>query len=232
MSLFRGATFHITAHHLSDLPPPLGPEIAFAGRSNAGKSSAINTLVDHNRLAFVSKTPGRTQQINFFRLRGGAFLVDLPGYGYAKVQRELRAHWEQLLSTYLQTRGSLFGMVLIMDARHPLTPLDRQMLAWFATTRKPVHVLLSKADKLTRQEGQKTLRELRAELLKYADNYTAQLFSSSKKFGMEEVEETVGAWLGVQATGQKKPPAKGDKTGGSNALNSIKATRSGRESGR
>ena len=163
MSLFRGATFYITAHHLSDLPPPLGPEIAFAGRSNAGKSSAINTLVDHNRLAFVSKTPGRTQQINFFSLRGGAFLVDLPGYGYAKVQRELRAHWEQLLSTYLQTRGSLFGMVLIMDARHPLTPLDHQMLNWFAGTGKPVHVLLSKSDKLSRQEGQKTLREVRAE---------------------------------------------------------------------
>ena len=186
MSLFRGATFYITAHHLTDLPPPLGPEIAFAGRSNAGKSSAINTLVDHNRLAFVSKTPGRTQQINFFSLPGGAFLVDLPGYGYAKVQRELRAHWEQLLSTYLQTRGSLFGMVLIMDARHPLTPLDRQMLNWFASTGKPVHVLLSKSDKLTRQEAQKTLRAVQARLRDYAPNYTAQLFSSLKKHGMEE----------------------------------------------
>ena len=210
MSLFRGATFYITAHHLSDLPPPLGPEIAFAGRSNAGKSSAINTLVDHNRLAFVSKTPGRTQQINFFSLRGGAFLVDLPGYGYAKVQRDLRAHWEHLLSTYLQTRGSLFGMVLIMDARHPLTPLDRQMLDWFASTGKPVHVLLSKSDKLPRQEGQKTLREVRAALLEYADNYTVQLFSSLKKQGMEEAEETIGGWLGVRREAQKKPPAKGD----------------------
>lgn len=210
MSLFRGATFYITAHHLSDLPPPLGPEIAFAGRSNAGKSSAINTLVDHNRLAFVSKTPGRTQQINFFSLRGGAFLVDLPGYGYAKVQRELRAHWEQLLSTYLQTRGSLFGMVLIMDARHPLTPLDQQMLNWFASTGKPVHVLLSKSDKLSRQDAQKTLREVRAGLSTYADNYTAQLFSSSKKQGMEEAEEIIGNWLGVKQESTKKPPAKGD----------------------
>jgi GTP-binding protein len=210
MPLFRGATFHITAHHLSDLPPPLGPEIAFAGRSNAGKSSAINTLVDHNRLAFVSKTPGRTQQINFFSLPGGAFLVDLPGYGYAKVQRELRAHWEQLLSTYLQTRGSLFGMVLIMDARHPLTPLDHQMLGWFASTGKPVHVLLSKADKLTRQEGQKTLLGARTELQKYADNYTVQLFSSSKKQGMGEAEEIIGAWLGVKRESIKKPPAKGE----------------------
>jgi GTP-binding protein len=210
MSLFRGATFYITAHHLSDLPPPLGPEIAFAGRSNAGKSSAINTLVDHNRLAFVSKTPGRTQQINFFSLRGGAFLVDLPGYGYAKVQRELRAHWEQLLSTYLQTRGSLFGMVLIMDARHPLTPLDGQMLNWFASTGKPVHVLLSKSDKLSRQEAQKTLRAVQVGLREYAANYTAQLFSSSKKQGMEETEEIIAGWLGIERESKKKPPAKGE----------------------
>jgi GTP-binding protein len=210
MSLIRGATFYITAHHLSDLPPPLGPEIAFAGRSNAGKSSAINTLVDHNRLAFVSKTPGRTQQINFFSLPDGAFLVDLPGYGYANVQRELRTHWEQLLSTYLQTRGSLFGMVLIMDARHPLTPLDRQMLNWFATTGKPVHVLLSKSDKLTRQEGEKTLHEVRSALHDYAGNYTVQLFSSSKKRGMEEAEEIIGEWLGVKRENIKKPPAKGE----------------------
>jgi len=215
MSLFRGATFYITAHHLADLPPPLGPEIAFAGRSNAGKSSAINTLVDHNRLAFVSKTPGRTQQINFFSLPGGAFLVDLPGYGYAKVQRELRAHWEQLLSTYLQTRGSLFGMVLIMDARHPLTPLDGQMLDWFASTGKPVHVLLSKSDKLSRQEAQKTLRAVRARLGEYADNYTAQLFSSLKKQGMDEAEEVIGGWLGVKPESKKESPRpKGIKTGG------------------
>jgi GTP-binding protein len=218
MSLFRGASFHITAHHLSDLPPPLGPEIAFAGRSNAGKSSAINTLVDHNRLAFVSKTPGRTQQINFFSLRSGGFLVDLPGYGYAKVQRELRAHWEELLATYLQTRGSLFGMVLIMDARHPLTPLDRQMLGWFMSTRKPVHILLSKADKLTRQAAQKTLSEVRAELGKYADNYTAQLFSSLKKQGMEEAEEVIGRWLGIAREGEKKAPGYREKDRGREGL--------------
>jgi GTP-binding protein len=204
--MFRGATFYITAHHLSDLPPPLGAEIAFAGRSNTGKSSAINTLADHNRLAFVSKTPGRTQQINFFSLRGGAFLVDLPGYGYAKVQRDLRAHWEQLLSAYLQTRASLFGMVLIMDARHPLTPLDRQMLNWFASTGKPVHVLLSKSDKLSRQAAQKTLGEVQSELRTCADNYTAQLFSSSKKQGMEEAEVIIGGWLGTKRERTKKAP--------------------------
>lgn len=206
MSLFRGAAFYITAHHLTDLPPPLGPEIAFAGRSNAGKSSAINTLVDHNRLAFVSKTPGRTQQINFFSLRGGAFLVDLPGYGYAKVQRDLRAHWEQLLSTYLQTRASLFGMVLIMDARHPLTALDCQMLNWFAATGKPVHVLLTKADKLSRQQGRATLNAVQLGLRQYAGNYSAQLFSSLKKLGIEEAEETIGNWLGIQYERAKKTP--------------------------
>lgn len=206
MSLFRGATFYITAHHLADLPAPLGPEIAFAGRSNAGKSSAINTLVDHNRLAFVSKTPGRTQQINFFSLPSGAFLVDLPGYGYAKVQRELRAHWEQVLSTYLQSRASLFGMVLIMDARHPLTQLDLQMLGWFAATGKPVHVLLSKSDKLTRQEGQRTLRSVQARLREFAHNYSAQLFSSLKKQGTEEAEQVIGAWLGIERAHKKTAP--------------------------
>lgn len=200
MSLFRGASFYISAHNLSDLPPPQGAEIAFAGRSNAGKSSAINTLADHNRLAFVSKTPGRTQMINFFSLRGGAHLVDLPGYGYAKVQRDLRKHWEGLLSTYLQTRSSLFAMVLIMDARHPLTPLDAQMLNWFVPTGKPVHVLLTKADKLTRQEALKTLRSVQTDLRHYAGNYTAQLFSSLKKQGMEDAERVVTGWLGLAAT--------------------------------
>ncbi len=208
MSLFRGATYYATAHLLNELPPPLGPEIAFAGRSNTGKSSAINTLSEHRRLAFVSKTPGRTQQINFFSLPGGAFLVDLPGYGYAKVRRDLREHWENLLSTYLQTRASLFGMVLIMDARHPLMPLDRQMLDWFSITRKPVHVLLTKSDKLTRQQAQLTLRHVQTELKKgYADNYTAQLFSSLRKQGVQEAEEIIAAWFGVTRNGtEKKAP--------------------------
>ena len=210
LPLFERAQFVISVNDIAALPPDNANEVAFVGRSNSGKSSAINTLARRNRLAFVSKTPGRTQQINFFSLPGGAFLVDLPGYGYAKVQRELSAHWEQLLSTYLQTRGSLFGMVLIMDARHPLTPLDAQMLNWFATTGKPVHVLLSKSDKLSRQEAQKTLRTVQARLREYADNYTAQLFSSSKKQGMEEAEEVIGAWLGIGRESTKKPPVKGE----------------------
>jgi GTP-binding protein len=134
MSIFSGATYLHTAANLEQLPPEGPPEIAFAGRSNAGKSSAINALAGRRRLAFFSKTPGRTQQINFFSLTGGGLLTDLPGYGYAKVPLALRDQWEGFLSTYLQTRQSLAGMALIMDARHPLTDLDRRMTDWFVPT--------------------------------------------------------------------------------------------------
>jgi GTP-binding protein len=161
MPLFQNARFLISAHELRDLPPPAGPEIAFAGRSNAGKSSVINTLANRTRLAFVSRTPGRTQLINFFALQNQAILVDLPGYGFAKVPEAVRRHWEKVLAQYLQTRSSLFGMVLVMDARHPLTPLDRRMLDWFSPSGRPVHILLTKADKLSRQEAAKTLRATR-----------------------------------------------------------------------
>ena len=126
MSLFANAVFAISAEKLSDLPAPSGAEIVFAGRSNAGKSSAINTLVGMTRLAFVSKTPGRTQLINFFRLRNGAFLVDLPGYGYADVPEKVRRHWQSVLAAYLAQRSIICGLVLIMDARRPLTELDRK----------------------------------------------------------------------------------------------------------
>ena len=159
MSIFQKTTFYTSVNHLQSLPPAVGVEVAFAGRSNAGKSSAINTLTNRGRLAFVSKTPGRTQLINFFQLDHGLFLVDLPGYGYAKVPITIRKHWEHLLSTYLQTRKVLYGLVLIMDARHPLTPLDIQMLDWFAVTGKPVHILLTKVDKLKRQQANNTMRE-------------------------------------------------------------------------
>ena len=136
-----------------ELPSATLREVAFAGRSNAGKSSAINVLADQNRLAFVSKTPGRTQLINFFRCGDAGYLVDLPGYGYAQVPEAVRRQWRGLLEDYLTRRASLVGLVLIMDARHPLTELDRQMLAWFAPTGRPVHVLLTKSDKLTRSEA-------------------------------------------------------------------------------
>ena len=151
MKLFQSAKFYTTVNHLKDLPDTPA-EIAFVGRSNAGKSSAINTLTNHTRLAYVSKTPGRTQHINFFELTNGAFMVDLPGYGYAQVPEAVRAHWVTLLGEYLQQRQQLVGLVLIMDARHPLKDLDVRMLDFFALTGRPVHILLSKADKLSKNE--------------------------------------------------------------------------------
>lgn len=195
MALFQEAQFFISADKLTDLPPPSGIEIAFAGRSNSGKSSAINTLANRNRLAFVSKTPGRTQLINFFSLGNDRFLVDLPGYGYAKVPEAMRVHWQTVLSRYLMERESLYGLVLIMDARHPLTPLDRQMLNWFIPTCKPVHVLLTKADKLSKQQATATLRTVRAELERTYPNCTVQLFSSLKRIGIDEAEAMIGKWL-------------------------------------
>ncbi|MEE8288021.1 MAG: ribosome biogenesis GTP-binding protein YihA/YsxC [Nitrosomonadaceae bacterium] len=197
MSVFQHTTFYTTINHLQDLPPPNGVEIAFAGRSNAGKSSAINTLANRSRLAFVSKTPGRTQHINFFKLGDRHFLVDLPGYGYAKVPSEIRQHWENLLSTYLQTRKSLHGMVLIMDVRHPLTPLDRRMLDWFTPTGKPVHVLLTKADKLTWQQARKILQNVLEFLRETYPQCSAQLFSSTSKKGVKEAYAVLGDWLGL-----------------------------------
>jgi GTP-binding protein len=193
MPIFQHATFVISVNRLGDLPRT-AMEIAFAGRSNAGKSSAINTLANHNRLAYVSKQPGRTQLINFFSLGSDAYLVDLPGYGYAKVPEDTRKHWQQLLSTYLSQREALYGLVLVMDARHPLTPLDRQMLDWFCTSGKPVHVLLTKADKLSRSESMNTLAMVRKELKSW-DNTSVQLFSSLKKQGVEEAEAVIGNWL-------------------------------------
>ena len=209
MPLFANAVFEISAAKLSDLPPPSGAEIAFAGRSNSGKSSAINTLARRTRLAFVSKTPGRTQLINFFRLVNGAFLVDLPGYGYADVPEEIRRQWQGVLAAYLTRRTSICGLVLIMDARRPLTDLDRQMLEWFGPTGKPIHILLTKSDKLTRSEAAKTLSAVKSELTPWAEQISGQLFSSLKKTGMEEAEKTIGSWLGVAADVEKKRNAPG-----------------------
>lgn len=195
MPLFQNASFYISAHNLRDLPPPAGIEVAFAGRSNAGKSSALNTMANHNRLAYVSKQPGRTQLINFFALGDERFLVDLPGYGYAKVPQAMREHWQMTLSAYLSYRTALHGLVLVMDCRHPLTPLDRQMLDWFCPSGKPVHVLLTKSDKLSRNAANQTLQAVKKELNETWGNCTVQLFSSLKKQGVEEAEKIIGQWL-------------------------------------
>lgn len=197
MPIFRNAQFEISIAKPSGLPPPRGPEIAFAGRSNAGKSSAINTLAGHVRLAYVSKTPGRTQLINFFRLNCGAVLVDLPGYGYAAVPEKIRRDWGVLIETYLKERESLVGLVLMMDSRHPMTELDRQMIGWFAPSGRPIHVLLTKSDKLSRGPANATLLAVRKALSAYGPQVTVQLFSSLKKSGVDECEAIVGGWLGL-----------------------------------
>lgn len=195
MGVFSKAEFFTTVNQLRDLPLHSGMEVAFAGRSNAGKSSAINTLANRTRLAFTSKTPGRTQHINFFSLGDDHFLVDLPGYGYAKVPPDVQHHWEHLLSQYLQTRATLCGLILIMDARHPLTGLDEQMLEWFAPTGKPVHVLLTKSDKLSRQQAVLTLKRVKLFLSDHYPHCSVQLFSSLKKSGLDEANAVIDGWF-------------------------------------
>ncbi len=195
MSQFQNAVFYTSVNDARDLPQHSGIEVAFAGRSNAGKSSAINTLTNRSRLAFVSKTPGRTQHINFFKLDAEQFLVDLPGYGYAKVPYPIREHWEKLLSNYLQTREALKGLVLIMDIRHPLKSLDIQMLDWFAPTGKAVHILLTKADKLSKQQANNTLKDVSSYIKNVYPHCSVQLFSSLAITGVEDASNVINDWL-------------------------------------
>jgi len=189
--LLHQAQFEFGAAQLSQLPAEGGAEVAFAGRSNAGKSSAINALTGRKQLAFVSKTPGRTQQINYYRVAEGHYLVDLPGYGFARVPATVQRSWQQVLSRYLQQRTSLRALVVIMDARHPLTDLDAQMLNWFGQTHKPVLVLLTKADKLNRQEQTRTLRGVTQAVETDFGNCTVQLFSSVTRLGVNEARRFI-----------------------------------------
>jgi GTP-binding protein len=195
------AEFVLTAANDAQLPPPGPPEIAFAGRSNAGKSSAINTLANRTRLAFTSKTPGRTQQINFFQLRSGALLADLPGYGYAAVPRELKRHWQEFLARYLATRQSLVGLVLVVDARHGLAELDRRLLAGYLTSGRPVVVLATKMDKLPptgqRKAQADIVRDLAAEFPAHVANVDVVPFSATRRIGVDAAEKAIAAWLGL-----------------------------------
>jgi GTP-binding protein len=200
MPLLQKAKFLTSANHINELPEDDGLEIAFAGRSNAGKSSAINSLSRQNRLAYVSKQPGRTQLVNFFEIEERKYLVDLPGYGYAKVPESMRKHWQKTLPTYLQQRQSLVGLVIVMDIRNPLTALDINMLDWFAPRQKPIHVLLTKCDKLSKDKQNKTLFSVQKELENqwstfYQTPCTAQLFSSLKKIGLEQADGVLETWL-------------------------------------
>lgn len=208
MSAFSQAEFVTSVAQPDQLPPPGPPECAFAGRSNVGKSSAINALANRKRLAFTSKTPGRTQTINFYRLGGGALLADLPGYGYARVPKPLREQWAQLVGGYLRARSALAAIVVVMDARHPLTPLDEQLLDWLKGLR--LLVLLSKSDKLSRREQEAALQATRTRLAQRGDAAEVRLFSSLNRQGVEECRELLERWLqaaeaAVQPAGIKNP---------------------------
>lgn len=205
MSSIQQARFLLSAAATKDFPPEDGPELAFAGRSNVGKSSAINALAGRRRLAFSSKTPGRTQTINFFDLGGAGRLADLPGYGYAKVPRALRASWDALIGGYFTERRCLAGVVVLMDARHPLTRTDRDFLEWLRPVDAPRLVLLSKSDKLSRDERAKTLAQTRTALDQAAMSSRVALFSSESGEGVEETRAALDAWLR-----DKKPPEKGN----------------------
>lgn len=190
------ASYRLAAHLPRQLPPDTGREVAFAGRSNAGKSSALNAMCGQNALARTSKTPGRTQQLVFFQLGNDRHLVDLPGYGYAKVPVDLRAHWQQFINRYFETRQALAGLVIVMDIRHPLRDYDRQMLDYAANRDLPAHCLLTKSDKLGRGEQSKTLLAVRKELASaYGDSVSVQLFSGESKLGVEEARKVVAGWL-------------------------------------
>jgi len=202
--MFEEATFLRAVHNLNDLPPDTGSEIAFAGRSNAGKSSALNVILNRKSLARVSKTPGRTRSLNFFKVTAGGFIVDLPGYGYASVSKKERLDWGTLISTYIQHRSALRGLVVVMDARHPLGKLDRSLLGWVSGMGIPAHVLLTKSDKLSRAESIATLNHCRAAIARSYPGCSAQLFSSADKTGLREARGVISAWL------NKKPPVKGE----------------------
>ena len=192
---YRGAQYLTSAAKLPQCPPDNGWEVAFAGRSNAGKSSAINSLTNNKKLAKTSKTPGRTQLLNFFELSDSQRLVDLPGYGFAKVPLAVKREWTKQLENYLQKRQCLRGLILLMDVRHPLQPFDQQMLDWAMQASMPVHILLTKADKLKRGAASSTLLQVRAALKPQADLTSVQLFSALKHDGHKELIAVLDAWL-------------------------------------
>lgn len=192
------ATYLLAAHNHRQLPPDGGREVAFAGRSNAGKSTALNALCRQNALARVSKTPGRTQQLVYFAIppHEDRYLVDLPGYGYAKVPQDLQAHWQQFLDGWFTTRQALRGLVVVMDIRHPLKDYDRQMIGYAVRRGLPAHALLTKADKLGRGAQGNALLAVRKDLAaSYGDTVSVQVFSGESKQGVDEARAIVNGWL-------------------------------------
>ncbi len=193
---FTHVRFLLSVPDPRQAPPDTGREVAFAGRSNAGKSSALNRITGRKSLARTSKTPGRTRHLVFFAIDDSRRLVDLPGYGFARVPEKVRRHWGEAMERYLTGRQSLRGLILLMDVRHPLTDFDTQMLAWCQHARMPVHVLLTKADKLRRGPATNTLLRVQRHLAEYHDT-SVQLFSALKGIGVEEAREKICAWLAL-----------------------------------
>lgn len=197
---YRQARFLLSANRLDQLPADQGIEVAFAGRSNAGKSSALNVITDIKALARTSKTPGRTQMINLFQLDDERRLVDLPGYGYAKVPDSIKRHWQKTLERYLEQRACLRGLILLMDIRHPLKEFDRQMLDWCHHVGMPAHILLTKADKLKRGAAVNTLQKTRKILKEEYPEATIQLFSALKRQGVDEARAVLNQWYGYKGS--------------------------------
>ena len=190
---YHSATFLKSAAKISQLPEGVNKEVAFIGRSNVGKSSALNALTGQKHLARTSKTPGRTQCVNFFSIDNKNYLVDLPGYGYAKVPKTLKDNWHQLLDQYLRTGQNLQGLILLMDIRHPLQEFEKRMLDWATQMKTPTHVLLTKADKLSRGAQSSTLQTVQ-NILKEQE-ITVSIFSAKQKLGLKELEERLNTWF-------------------------------------
>lgn len=202
---YQRATFLTSAPDIKALPADEGVEVAFAGRSNAGKSSALNTLTRQNSLARTSKTPGRTQLINTFSLDSQRRLIDLPGYGFAKVPLAVKEKWQKSLAEYLMKRDSLKGLVVLMDIRHPLKDLDQDLVHWAVGSDLPVLILLTKADKLGPGARKKTLLEVREATLAFMGNITVHTFSSLSKHGLPELEQVLDLWYGAVEPGELIP---------------------------
>lgn len=197
--LLAQAHYLVSAPTLRQCPPEFGREVAFVGRSNAGKSSALNCIVNRSDLARTSKTPGRTQLLNFFQLNDHLRLVDLPGYGFAKVPGKIKDDWQKNLGEYLEKRKCLVGIVVVMDIRHPLTEFDEMMLNWAIHYQKPLHILLTKCDKLNRGPAKNTLLDVRRAVAEHADLISVQPFSALKKIGVEEAQLKLKQWLQEEA---------------------------------
>ncbi len=195
INFFQHTTFLTSAAKLSQLPLDQGAEVAFAGRSNAGKSSALNAITGIKNIARTSKTPGCTQLLNFFNVDDKRRLVDLPGYGYAKVPEEVKYRWQKTMGEYLTTRDTLRGLILVTDIRHPLNPFDTQMLAWSSQHLLPVHVLLTKADKLSRGAAHGILQQVQSALKQHHPPPSVQLFSSKSGLGIHEARISIGRLL-------------------------------------